>query len=500
MSRLFPGLKVLSSMRLRIGLLYLALSVVNIVILTAMIFENQLDMLRLNFRLQSDRIAGTVLTRLEELDPSRIDDLNTLDRVLNENHIISYVIFTERGDKLFEKAKEASVLPATGQVEEPVRRSVLQLRPTALIRQRYTIELNESDYSAQYTMSLPGGRFEQPGYIHAIMRIADFEARYRLLYRQAALAAGLVFLAHLIFALIAIRIFFRRIGLLAHASEHLAEGNLAARASWTMNRMDEVDLLGTTFNHMAQKIQSTVDALSGLNTEIQNELTIGKEVQEQFLPDAKSLAKWNAAAISRPLREVSGDVYTFFQAGGQDGVFFADASGHGVSAALITSLALLSLERIQETAYSAEEMALQMNAAIINHLKTSMFYMTGVFALFDGDRIHYVNGGHPAPILIRKNGDIEILDPTGPPLGIKRDVSFEAGSIEASSGDRLFLYSDGLIESPSPEGTVLDIEDVVNILMEHPDPTEAVNQIMLALDALLPVVRDDISILYLGVP
>ncbi|HNN59828.1 MAG TPA: hypothetical protein PKK45_13505, partial [Leptospiraceae bacterium] len=86
MSRLFPGLKVLSSMRLRIGLLYLALSVVNIVILTAMIFENQLDMLRLNFRLQSDRIAGTVLTRLEELDPSRIDDLNTLDRVLNENH------------------------------------------------------------------------------------------------------------------------------------------------------------------------------------------------------------------------------------------------------------------------------------------------------------------------------------------------------------------------------------------------------------------------------
>ncbi|HQI20686.1 MAG TPA: HAMP domain-containing protein, partial [Leptospiraceae bacterium] len=303
MSRLFPGLKVLSSMRLRIGLLYLALSVVNIVILTAMIFENQLDMLRLNFRLQSDRIAGTVLTRLEELDPSRIDDLNTLDRVLNENHIISYVIFTERGDKLFEKAKEASVLPATGQIEEPVRRSVLQLRPTALIRQRYTIELNESDYSAQYTMSLPGGRFEQPGYIHAIMRIADFEARYRLLYRQAALAAGLVFLAHLIFALIAIRIFFRRIGLLAHASEHLAEGNLAARASWTMNRMDEVDLLGTTFNHMAQKIQSTVDALSGLNTEIQNELTIGKEVQEQFLPDAKSLAKWNAAAISRPLRE-----------------------------------------------------------------------------------------------------------------------------------------------------------------------------------------------------
>ncbi|HMW60849.1 MAG TPA: PP2C family protein-serine/threonine phosphatase, partial [Leptospiraceae bacterium] len=109
-------------------------------------------------------------------------------------------------------------------------------------------------------------------------------------------------------------------------------------------------------------------------------------------------------------------------------------------------------------------------------------------------------GGHPAPILIRKNGDIEILDPTGPPLGIKRDVSFEAGSIEASSGDRLFLYSDGLIESPSPEGTVLDIEDVVNILMDHPDPTEAVNQIMVALDALLPVVRDDISILYLGVP
>ncbi len=487
-------------MRIRIGFLYLALAVLNIIVLSAMIFENQLDMLRLNFRLQSDRIAGIVLSTAEELDPSRIDDLNALDRILSENHVVDYTIFNDRGEKLFARGPSGSALRADGMVDESVRRATLNLRATSLIRQRYSVELNENDYTAHYVMALPSAKFERPAYLTAVLRVADFEERYRQLYRQAAAAAGLVFLAHALFAFVVVRIFFRRIGILANASEHLAEGNLSSRASWNMNAMDEVDLLGSTFNHMASRIESTFNAVTTLNAEIQNELAIGKEVQEKFLPDEDALAEWKAAAFSRPLREVSGDVYSFFETTGQRGIFFADASGHGVSAALITSLALLSLERIQETAYSAEEMAAQMNSAVLNHLKTTMFYMTSVFALYDGDRLHYVNAGHPSPVLIRRDGEIEMLESTGPPIGIQRDAEFTGGSVQAEPGDRLFFFSDGLLETPGENGETLELDEALDLLRGASSCSEGLSALLAKFHSMNPAYRDDVSLLFVELP
>lgn len=505
MSRLFPGLKASHSMRTRIGLLYLALSIVNIVVLTAMIFENQLDMLRMNFRLQSDKLAGITLAQLEGMDAGKIDELNRIDKLLSDNHVISFTIFQTNGKLLFErKESDKSVLPASGVVSDHIRRKTLQLRDdSTLIQLRYTLDLDEHDYSATYVMPLPASHFEgdQKVFLRAVMRIADFESRFKRLYVQAGFAAGLVFLVHLVFALIVGQIFFRRIGILASTSLELGTGNLDARAQWSMRNHDEIDLLGSTFNTMAVEIQSTVTKITSLNQDMQNELSIGKEVQEKFLPDLTKLKHWNAASYYKPLREVSGDVYMFYEMQGNPGIFFADAAGHGVSAALITSLALLSLERILEHGDNIATVAHDLNRAFMAHLKTAMFYMTGVLILYKDGKLHYVNGGHPSPLLLRKDGTLVELPANGPPFGIAPNETYSCETIACSPGDRILLYSDGLVETENAEVRAFGIETVRHTLLEHADSPvqDTVDALTIEFEAFRGYIRDDVSFLYLEI-
>lgn len=465
MSSLFPGLRITRSIRFRVGVLYFVLAVLNVLILTSMIFENQLDMLRLNFRLQADRLAVTVLPRLQRLDAGTQDGLGAMDRLLMENHILRYQIFDDAGDLAFERASGAtSVLRKEGKVDPAVLRRTYELREErGSAREEYSLDLSDEDYSAHYVIPLSGSVLlsERPVYISAVMRVTDFEARYRQLFIQSGIAAGVVFLAHVLFALLVARFFFRRIGLLATASEQLAAGDLSARAGWDVRGRDELDLLGDTFNQMASRVEGTIRTISSLNQAIQNELTIGKEVQEKFLPDAEKLAEWKAAVYFRPLREVSGDVYSLFDLQGRRAVFFADASGHGVSAALVTGLALFALERGAESR-SLKELAEHLNSELVSHLKT-MFYMTAALVLLDGETLYYVNAGHPPPLLLGKNGTMQELEPTGPPLGIHLSTDLEMKKVQVQRGDRIFFYSDGLIDAgPDPEDALAKMKEAVS--------------------------------------
>lgn len=461
---MFPGLRMTRSIRFRVGVLYFMLAVLNVLILTSMIFENQLDMLRLNFRLQADRLAVTVLPRLGRMDAGTREGLRAMDRLLVENHILHYQIFDDAGDLAFERAPGASsVLPKEGKVDPAILRKTFELREErGSAREEYSLDLNDEDYSAQYVIPLSASVLlsERPVYIAAVMRVTDFEARYRQLFIQSGIAAGIVFLAHVIFALLVARFFFRRIGLLANASEQLAAGDLSARAGWDVRGRDELDLLGDTFNQMASQVEGTIRTISNLNHAIQNELTIGKEVQEKFLPDAEKLVEWKAAVYFRPLREVSGDVYSLFDLQGKRAVFFADASGHGVSAALVTGLALFALERGGD-ARNLKELADHLNSELVSHLKT-MFYMTAALVLLDGQTLYYVNAGHPPPLILKKDGTLVELDPTGPPLGIHQKTDLEMKSIPVRSGDRIFFYTDGLIDAgPDADEALLKLKDAV---------------------------------------
>lgn len=66
--------------------------------------------------------------------------------------------------------------------------------------------------------------------------------------------------------------------------------------------------------------------------------------------------------------------------------------------------------------------------------------------------ITYSNAGHPAPILVRKNGDVEPLDSNGGVLGVHEAFTFHDETISFNSGDMLVLYTDGITEMENYHG------------------------------------------------
>ena len=90
-----------------------------------------------------------------------------------------------------------------------------------------------------------------------------------------------------------------------------------------------------------------------------------------------------------PLREVSGDVYNFFEYKKHKhiqkdvrGLFFADASGHGVSAALITTVLLQFLDEIAQEEFKPSILLSRLNQMMTDKMQSS-YFATGVFFLFD---------------------------------------------------------------------------------------------------------------------
>ena len=113
-------------------------------------------------------------------------------------------------------------------------------------------------------------------FLLAHLNINTIQDRLRSIYYQVAGAVlwGVIF--HILFAVFVFRLIFRRIAILKTASNEMAEGELSARAEWKKDvkkGYDELDVLGLSFNSMAENIQNKVETISLLNQQIQEELT-----------------------------------------------------------------------------------------------------------------------------------------------------------------------------------------------------------------------------------
>jgi hypothetical protein len=187
----------------------------------------------------------------------------------------------------------------------------------------------------------------------------------------------------------------------------MGKGEYSSRVDWKFEKRDEIDELGLTFNTMASKIEDTILTISKLNDEINKELKIGKEVQELFLPQDYMYEDYKIVSYYKPMREVSGDIYHYYRLTHKKnsdkkytGIFFADASGHGVSAALVTTVTLLSVESIVSKSFKPNYVLQQLSNIVGNRFQSS-FFATSVFFLITEKR---KSSSNATPELADKKG------------------------------------------------------------------------------------------------
>jgi sigma-B regulation protein RsbU (phosphoserine phosphatase) len=162
-------------------------------------------------------------------------------------------------------------------------------------------------------------------------------------------------------------------------------------------------------------------------------------------------------ALMEPAREVGGDLYDCFYASAHMFCFLVgDVSGKGAPAALFMartrSLVRMAAEysrNISIEEHPPARIAEAVNRELYQHNPERMF-VTLFLGLLDTrtGSLVTINAGHPRPSLLRRTGDIELLDgKLGPPLGVRPDTSYECRAATLHPGDAVVIHTDGVTEA-----------------------------------------------------
>jgi len=173
-------------------------------------------------------------------------------------------------------------------------------------------------------------------------------------------------------------------------------------------------------------------------------------------------------AISLPARTFTGDFW--FTHRNDDRLWFAlgDVAGKGLPAAIVMAMIQEELEhRITSCATAGCDPATTTHRLdeFLKPLLPSNRFATAVIGWLDDDgSLTIVNAGHCPPMIVRADGHIVEINSTGPVVGIVPNSRWTSTTIALDPGDLLVLYSDGVIESPSPAGCDFGTEGIVQAL------------------------------------
>ncbi|MDQ6810231.1 MAG: SpoIIE family protein phosphatase [Verrucomicrobiota bacterium] len=227
---------------------------------------------------------------------------------------------------------------------------------------------------------------------------------------------------------------------------------------------------------MRSQLQTQNDELEAWRHNLERDLAAARLTQQSLIPQkAPALPGWDIVAIYRPVIQVGGDIYGWLRMTDRRTLFWiADATGHGASAALLTTLAKLLFHH---GAVEHTEPAEIMEA--VNNDFRSIFgarsFMTAMCVALDPEtgRASVVGAGHPPLIVVRAAGGTESLPSSAPPLGLLERSEFTAAEVDLTPGDAFFLYTDGLYGARHGESPRLSSARLETTLEPMPSSAQA---------------------------
>lgn len=198
---------------------------------------------------------------------------------------------------------------------------------------------------------------------------------------------------------------------------------------------------------------------------LKKELEIAETIQLGLLPNHfPELDDLEISGRCRSATNIGGDYFDFcLEDNERLDLVIADVSGHNVSAALMMAVTRSVLRSLMQESMPVGELLNRANKLLFEDLNRAGFFISIFLMRYNRytKELTYVNGGHHPVMWYRgKSKEIHHLDAEGLLLGVLPDVIFEEKSIILQPKDILVMYTDGLVEASSPEGSVFGYENL----------------------------------------
>lgn len=231
-----------------------------------------------------------------------------------------------------------------------------------------------------------------------------------------------------------------------------------------------------SIHQLSESLSRTRRQLLAEDREREESMRSAAIIQQCLLPiTTPKVVSFDFAWRFMPCEEVGGDLFNIFKLDETHvGAYIMDVSGQGVPAAMMATSVAQSLNPANSPfmktitnsppyyeLVSPSEVLAKLNREYPIERFEKHFTICYLLLNVQTGEIRYSNAAHPSPLLVRADGRVEKLNAGGTIIGIGDGVTYEEGKTRMENGDRLFLYTDGIIEHSGWQGELYGEERLI---------------------------------------
>lgn len=252
---------------------------------------------------------------------------------------------------------------------------------------------------------------------------------------------------------------------------------------------DEIEDLYDEIKGLEKKIVEYLDHLvkvTGEKERVRTELGIAAQIQNDMLPRKfpafPDRTDFDLYATMHPAREVGGDFYDYYLLDDDHLVLaIADVSGKGIPAALFMAITKSLLKVGMTPGDTPSSLLTRINNQIVKGNTSGMFVSVWLAILeLSTGKLTASNAGHEYPALSRASQPFELVkDKHSLVMAAMENIPYSEYTITLQPGDRIFVYTDGVVEANNPEVKLYGTDRMIEALNEIPDanPQQLVNNV-----------------------
>ncbi len=244
---------------------------------------------------------------------------------------------------------------------------------------------------------------------------------------------------------------------------------------------DKVELIAriryhsTAYNNLLKRKEAE-EKLKEENLRLSAEIEITRRLQQMILPktdELKQIEGLDIAGFMEPATDVGGDYYDVLNQNGRVKIGIGDVTGHGLESGVVMIMVQTAIRTLMtQNEVDPLKFLAVINRTIFDNVERINSDKNLTLSLLDyEDNCLRLSGQHESLIVVRKGGEIEIVDTIdlGFPVGLEEDISDFLGETEIllNPGDVVVLYTDGITEAEDPVGEMYGLERLCEIVSQN---------------------------------